>query len=265
MARRTLLLLSSQLLLFSAGVAAAQDLALDSLAGLRVHELLARGQALHEQLLPLDALRRFEAVVERDSLHYEAHWKAAREAVNVGMLTEEDRMKEWYVRAEWHARAALRAREDGVQARHWLAVSLGRRALVEGVRTRVQLAEQIREEALKVLELDSLHAGAHNVLGEWNAEVRRLSGLERWVAGNILGGDTMGSASWEAARRHLQRAVELDPDGLIHRLALARVYADTGEEELAREQLREVLDRPVAEPTDPLHKQEAQELLRDLG
>ena len=247
------------------GRLAGQQPSADSLAAFDIPRLLQDGQSLHERLMPMDALQRFEEVVARDSLHYEARWKAAREAVNVGMMAEEGRQRDWYGRAETHARVAVTVRGDRVEGHHWLAVALGRRALEEGIRDRVRLAEAIRREALAVLALDSLHGGAHHVLGEWNAEVQRLSGIERWVAGNLLGGDSMGEASWDAARDHLERAVELEPRAIIHRLALARIYLDTDDEEAARSQLEEALALPVVEPTDPIHKQEAQELLAGMG
>ena len=238
----------------------------DSLAALDVPALLEEGQMLHDRLLPLDALHRFEAVVQRDSRHYEARWKAAREAVNVGMLaSDDDRKKEWFRRAERHARVGMAARDSAPDARHWLSVALGRRALLEGIRTRVRIAGEVRDLALRVLEVDSLHHGAHHVLGQWHAEVRRLSGIERWIAGNVLGGDAMDEASWEEARKHLERAVELAPGHLLHRLELARIYLDLDREDDARTQLEEVLRRPAMEPTDPLHKQAAQELLEELG
>lgn len=237
----------------------------DSLATMSVSELLEQGELLHDRLRPLDALERFEAVIARDSTHVEARWKAAREAVHAGMLAEdEDRSKEWYVRAEDHARYGLAATRDGLEARHWLSVALGRRALHEGIRTRVRLAGEVRDHAMAVLAADSHHAGAHHVLGQWHAEVRRLSGMERWIAKNILGGEALDEASWDAARIHLARAVELAPRYILHRLELARIHLDLDQDEAARRQLEEILALPAAEPTDALHKQEAQKLLREM-
>jgi Tfp pilus assembly protein PilF len=128
----------------------------------------------------------------------------------------------------------------------------------------VRLAEEVRRQALRVLELDSLHAGAHHVLGQWHAEVRRLSGVSRFFARHVLGAEVLDQASWDQAVRHLERAVELAPQGIIHHLELARVYLDRDREADARDELREVLQRPALEPTDPLHKQEAVRLMGEL-
>jgi tetratricopeptide (TPR) repeat protein len=221
-----------------------------------------RGDQAHEALRPRDALALFEEALSEDPDNFAALWKASREAVNLGMLASDD--EERKALNEKAVRYARRAREvdaGNPRAGEWLSIALGRQALDEGPRSRVRLAQEIREVALETLALDSLNAGAHHVLGEWNAEIRRLSGVERWFARKLLGGDVFKEASWQSAEFHLRRAVELDPGGLVHHLALARVYLDTGREEEARAQLREVLERPAMEPVDPLYKQEAHDLL----
>lgn len=225
---------------------------------------IEQGDRLRELLRPRDALAAYERAIAADPENFEARWKAARESVHVGMLAPEEPVR-WYVLAEEHARRAVGARPRAAEGHSWLAVALGRRAMEEGVRTRVRLSEAVREEAMIALELDSLDPVAHHVLGQWHAEVRRLSGIERFLATKILGGDALERASREEARTHLERAVQLAPEGLIHRLELARVYRDLEEDDLALRQLQEVIERPALVATDPLHKQEAQEMLQDGG
>lgn len=228
--------------------------------------VVERGDELHALMRPLAAYDVYQEALTRDSTHYAALWRSAREAVNLGMLTgDEEARDEWYRTAVGHARRAVEADSTGSDGLVWLAISLGRQALHEGARTRVRLADEMRGIALRALEADSMSASAHHVLGEWNAEIERLGGLSRFAARTLLGADTFDEASWDDAEMHLRRAVELDPRGLIHRLALARVFLDRDRPDEARSQLREVLELPAVEPTDALHKQEAQELLRDLG
>ena len=102
----------------------------------------------------------------------------------------------------------------------------------------MRLAVEVREAALEALALDSANAGAHHVLGVWHAEVRRLSGVERWLARRLLGGAIFEEASWEAAEGHLLTSVALDPGGLIHHQDLAKLYLDRGRTEEARFQLK---------------------------
>jgi len=229
-------------------------------------ELIALGDEQHRQLRPLEALAHFREVLEADPGEPEALWRAAREAVSLGMLamSSED-ARRWYGTAEGYARSAVELEPERVEGHHWLAVALGRRALKEGPRIRVRLAEEVRDQGLRILELDPNHPGGHHILGQWHAEVLRLSGISRMVARTLLGGGTFNRASWDEAERHLLTAVERAPEGLIHHLELARVLLDRGEEERGRAALREVLDRPAAAPVDPLLKQQAMDLLRSLN
>ncbi len=227
--------------------------------------LLDRGDLAHAALRPREALGYYLSILSSEPNRYDALWRAAREAVNLGMLaTEGTERKSRNAEAEGFARRARFADPSGVEGAEWLAIALGRRARSGGPRPRARLAVAVREAALAALALDSANAGAHHVLGMWHAEVRRLPAVGRWLARRMPGGAVFAEASWEAAERHLLTAVALDPGGLIHHVDLARLYVDTGRAEEARAQLRETLERPAIEPVDPLHKQEAQELLRAL-
>lgn len=253
------------LLLRAAALGAQTEVAADA-ADPVVLEALARGDDLHRRLRPLDALEAFQEVMRRDSTHVGALWRAAREAVNLGMLTgDPGASEEWYETALVYGQRAVDRDSSSVEAWTWLAIALGRHALDQGPRARVRLAEEIQAAADRALALDSTAAAAHHVLGEWHAEIRRLSGISRFAARTLLGADTFDDASWSDAEHHLRRAVDLEPDGLIHRLALARVLIDLDREDEARSQLQEVLERPAIEPTDARHKQEAQDLLRRMG
>jgi tetratricopeptide (TPR) repeat protein len=212
------------------------------------------------------ALDLLERALEAAPGAYGALWRASRETVNLGMLASSgDEARTWFRAAVGYARRAREANPRGAEAGEWLAIALGREALHEGPRSRVRLAVEIREVALETLALDSARAGAHHVLGEWHAQVRRLSGIERWTAKTLLGGGVLDEASWEAAERHLRLAIRYDPDGLIHYLDLARVYRDLGREDEALQLAATVLAKPSVEAIDSLTKAEAEALVREGG
>lgn len=230
-----------------------------------VRDGVTRADEYHEALDPAAALESLRGALQSDSTRFDALWRAARETVNLGMLSDDDReAQQWYRASVDFAERAVREAPDSAQGYQWLSIALGRAALLEGPRKRVEYAVAVRENALRAVEIDSTAAGAFNVLGEWHAEIKRLNGLTRFAAERLLGAETFGLASWTEAERWLQRAIELEPDAVIHRLALARVYLDLDRRAEAREQLNRAVELPTTQPTDPQSRREAEELLRDL-
>ena len=201
--------------------------------------MMTVGEDARKDLRPADALHAFGEVLALEPRDYEALWRSARESVSLGALSEsDDERRRRFRDAEEFARDAIEVNPEGAAAHLWLAVALGRRATVEGPRTKVQLAVEMRKWALRTLELDPLNPGAHHVLGEWHAEIRRLSGVTRWAARKLLGAGVFDEASWVDAEFHLHRAVELDPSSPSHRLALGRLHLDRGRPDAAVRQLR---------------------------
>lgn len=228
-------------------------------------EHIAAGDRAHESRHAEQALAHYEAAIAADSMNYEALWRASRDAVDLGEATEDAaRRTELYRRAERYARLAVAANPDDAEGHFAMARALGRTALTLGKRERVRYAREVREAALKALQLNPSHAGALHVMGVWNAEIMRLSSFERFFARNLLGGRVFGQASWNEAARYLERAVELEPERITHRLDLARVYLDVDSVERAREQLAAIERLPATEYNDEAYKREAAALAARL-
>ncbi len=123
----------------------------------------------------------------------------------------------------------MAANPTGPDGHFAVARALGRQALSVGGKKRIQFAKEVRAEALAALSNDPNHAGALHVMGVWNAEVMRLSGIERFIARNLLGGGILGTASWREAVRYMEESVAVEPKRIVHHLDLGKVYADIGE------------------------------------
>src|SRR5256714_15662220 len=189
-------------------------------------------------------LRHYQAALAIDSLSYEANWKAARAIADVAKQIQgnadslKNRRDSLYSVGRGYAERAIRADSPQADGHYALAMVLGRLSRTKGSKERVRYAKIIYDQAARAVEINPNHDNAHHVLGAWNAEVKRLSGFQRFFAKALFGGGFMSKANWPDAVSHLERAVAIRPDWIYHRLELAQVYVDIGQYSKAREQLQ---------------------------
>jgi tetratricopeptide (TPR) repeat protein len=233
------------------------------------HDLHA-GDSLDAALQPEPALARYRAALALDSTNYEGLWKASRELVNIAKQIEgnsndqKNRRDSLYVAARDLAAVAVQANPNGAQGHTMIAQALGRLSRTRGGKERVKFARIIYDEAMRAIALDSSDDVAWHVVGAWNAEVRRLSGIQRFFAKTLFGAGFMDRANWDDAQRYLERAVALKQSHIYHRLELARVYVDVGKYSAARSQLRIIHDLPIGDVLDHEYKDQATLLLSDI-
>jgi tetratricopeptide (TPR) repeat protein len=219
---------------------------------------------------PEVALRHFQAAMALDSTSYEANWKAARAIADVAKQIEgnadslKKRRDSLYTVGRTYAERAIRADSLGADGHYALAMVLGRLSRTKGSKERVRYAKLIFDEASRAVALNPNHDGAHHVLGAWNAEVKRLSAIQRFFAKALFGGGFMSVANWDDAVMHLERAVALNPEHIYHRLELAEVYTDLGRYSKAREQLTVIPTLPIRDVLDAQYKEDAAALLADI-
>jgi len=216
------------------------------------------------------ALRHYQAALAIDSLSYEANWKAARAIADIAKQIQgnDDSLKHrrdsLYSVGRTYAERAIRADSTRANGHYALSMVLGRLSRTKGSKERVRYAKIIFDEATRAVQIDSNHDNAHHVLGAWHAEVKRLSGLQRFFAKALFGGGFMSVANWDDAVRHLARAVAIAPSHIYHRLELAEVYTDLGRYSKAREQLRVIATLPNVDVLDAQYKEDAAALLKDI-
>ncbi len=229
-----------------------------------VHDHVSLGNTAMQVHDLRTALAHYRAALALDSTDYEANWRASIALLDQGEQIPDDvkspQRDSLYARAERLARRAVAADSLGADGHFALAASVGRASLSMGKKARIRRASLIRDEALRTIALNPRHDGAYHILGVWNAEIMRLSGLSRFFAKSLLGAGVFKQASWDAATSHMERAVALDPGRLYHRLELAQIYADRKRYGEARAQLRELLALPDREIMDSTYRREAERL-----
>jgi tetratricopeptide (TPR) repeat protein len=227
------------------------------------------GVAAREAQDPGMALQHFHAALNQDSMNYEANWRGALLLLDLGDQIPETgksrRRDSLYSLAERYARRAVVSDTSGADGHFALAAAVGSAALTLGQEERIRRAGIVRNEALKAIELNPRHDGAYHIMGRWNAEIMRLSGIGRFFAKNFLGARVFKQASWNGAITSMEKAAALDPGRIYHHLELAEIYMDRKRGADAEAQLRAVDSLPAREPLDSIYKQRGAELRRRLA
>lgn len=230
---------------------------------------IALGVARVEARDPQAALEHFKAHLETDPGSYEANWRAALALVDIGKQTPDSvrspRRDSLYAEAERYARKATEANPGDAEGHFVLSVAIGRASLTKSKRERVRRATEIRVEALKAIEINPRHDGACHVMGRWNAEIMRLSAMERFFAKSFLGGSVFNQASWDRAVEYMEQAVSLAPTNIYHQLDLALVYIDRKRYGDARRHLEQIATLPVVDVMDPNYQQQAVSQLQRIA
>ena len=215
------------------------------------NEHVTAGDREHAAMNASSALKHYEAALAADPKNYDALWKGAREAIDLGEGSRAaSERATLYRTGEQLARRAVEANPRGAEGHFQLARALGRTALSLGAKERVRYAADVRAHAMEALKLDPDHDGALHVLGMWHYNVMSLSGLSRMVAKTFLGGQVFNSANWNDAQSLMEKSVAVAPNRLVHRLDLGKVYAARGNEARAREQWVAVLRLPAPDYND---------------
>ena len=76
----------------------------------------------------------------------------------------------------------MRLNPNGWEGHSGLASNLGRLALFEGGKAKIEMAREVKAEAERALALNPKDDRAMHVLGRWHREIARLSVFEKTAA-----------------------------------------------------------------------------------
>ena len=132
-----------------------------------------------------------------------------------------------------------------------------------GSRDQVDASPRIKAAVDRALRLDPNNDTAWHILGRWNRVLASINVIKRVLA-KALYGDLPATTN-EAAEKCLRKAIEINPDRLIHYIELGRIYAQMGRKEEARKYIEKGLAMPNKEKDDPEMKEVGQQTLKKLG
>ncbi len=224
--------------------------------------LIAAGDSLHEHQHPAQALAKFQAAEKLEPNNPDILWRISREYYDKGNIAPKDQQADDYLSAEKYARKAAKIAPDNAKAHLWIAISVGKVALLKGGKEKVELSREVKEQAMKSIELDPNDDSAYHVLARWHYEVATLSWFLKAAAKVVYGG--LPPASLDSSIYYFKKAIAIAPKDINNHLQLAKSYIANGQKDLARAQLKKVEELPVSDVEDPAHKKEAKKLLEDL-
>ena len=195
----------------------------------------------------------YQAAVNLQTNQSEAAWKLCRALIDAGTLTKgRAAQKLLFVESEQLARRTVQTNPTDAQGHLYLAISVGKLALFEGGKRKVEAAKEVQTEAEQAIALNPTEDVAYHVLGLWNREMVELNFFLKKFAELLYG--SFPPASLEAAQAHLRRAVELAPTVVSHRVELGLTLLAAGKRAEGRALLTAAVQMPETWVTDDYYK-----------
>lgn len=214
---------------------------------------IAAGDAAMARLDLEGGLAAYREAYREDPDSYEAAWKLARALTDQATLSKRsDEQRTLCIEAEKIAREAVRLRPSDSKGHAYLAIALGKLALFEGGKRKVELSREVKAEAEEALRLNPDEDLALHVLALWNREMVELNWFLKGFAELLYG--KFPPASLDTAIADLRRAVAIHPDVIPHRVELGITLADSGRWREAKEELDTALALPTGWVTDDYYR-----------
>jgi tetratricopeptide (TPR) repeat protein len=169
---------------------------------------------------------------------------------------KDEEKRTWFERAEKAASQAIAKAPDYPEGYFERARALGRLSQYKGILEALAegLAPRIRSDLERTLRLKPDHPGAMVALALWHFELVQKG----WLVATTQGADR------SRVEPLMKKAIELEPDGIIHRVEYARVLAAWGKKEEARKQLEVALSLPAKTAADRYDQERARRELAQL-
>ncbi|OFV82441.1 MAG: hypothetical protein A2Y78_02085 [Acidobacteria bacterium RBG_13_68_16] len=210
---------------------------------------IAAGDSAIDKLDLEAGIAAYRSALEADPGSYEAAWKLVRALTDKATLSKvPSDQKGLCVEAENLARKAVSLSPSDANGHAYLAVAVGKLALFEGGKRKVELSKEVKAEAENALRLNPDDDVALHVLAIWNREMVELGWFLKSFAQLLYG--KFPPASLDVAITDLRRATELKPDVIPHHVELGITLASAKRWPEAKAELDKGLALPTAWVTD---------------
>jgi tetratricopeptide (TPR) repeat protein len=238
------------------------------LAGAALHaepadELIAKGDAFYARLQAAEALKFYLPAekLEPNNVRLLVHISREYRHLMSDATKPEEKLRLGGIAIDYAKRAAALSANDP-EAQLAVAISYGKLQPYEGSRERFEAVRIIKTAADKAIKLDPGNDLGWHVLGRWHMGLAEVSALQRALAQLTYG--KLPDSTYEDAAKCFEKAIECNPNRLMHYIELGRVYARMGRTDDARSLIAQGLAMQETEKDDPEIKRQGRELLTKL-
>jgi tetratricopeptide (TPR) repeat protein len=221
--------------------------------------LIAEGDLFYAKLQASEALKYYLPAEKLDPNNVRLLVHISREYRHL-MSDESDRtgkVKLGSMAVEYAKRAAAIDPKDP-DAQLAVAISYGKVQPYEGYRQRFDAVHVIKNAADRTIELDPHNDLGWHVLGRWYQGLAEVDPLHRALA-QAVGG--LPPATYQDAATCFEKAIQLNPNRLMHYIALGKVYVEMGKKDEGCRLIQKGLAMQCTEKDDLETKHEGEETL----
>ena len=222
-------------------------------------ELIAEGDFFYARLQASEALKYYLPAEKLEPNNVRLLVHISREYRHL-MSDETDstkKVKLGNIAVEYAQRAVAAGPKDP-EAQLAVAISYGKVQPYEGYRQRFDAVHVIKSAADRTIELDPHNDLGWHVLGRWYEGLAEVDPLHRTLA-QVLGG--LPPATYQDAATCFEKAIQLNPNRLMHYIALGKVYVEMGKRDEGCRLIQKGLGMQCTEKDDPQTKHEGEEIL----
>ena len=226
-------------------------------------DLVGRGKAFEQKFKADDALPLYLAAEKLEPKNPELLVRIARQYrwQMTDAPAKAEKLRLGHIALDYSMRAAACGPKD-CDAQLAPAITLGKMLPYLPTKEQVSASPRIKESVDKALALDPTDDTAWHILGRWHRVLADVNLVKRTMAGLLYGNLPKGSI--DEAERDMQKAIELNPNRLMHYIELGRIYAQMGRTDDARQFINKGLAMPNREKDDPETKERGRETLAKL-
>lgn len=194
------------------------------------------------------AISIYESALPLSQNKAELLWRISRCYISIGDVAKREEREQYYRKAKTFAANAVEEDSLNSDAHCWKAISVGYVAMYEGVRAKVQAANEIKQELNIAIQLNPKNDVAYSILGTFYRTLGNVGWIEKQLADLLLGG--LPSGGFIEAEQFLKKAIALAPTIIRHRFELGQLYLDMEKPEEAKKVFQSALKLPQVLASD---------------